>query len=551
MELVYFDADLLLNEKQVSCARNSIAAMKKRIHDTQFVLILEPPENEPAEMDEWQMKVHELINRREKLAFPTMKSILAEQKQKEVLSKTEDNDEALFNESKLNGSQEQLWERMKRKELKKRLGTDCKGFGADPKGEILRTVENYSGSNNSTCDSSRTLVKKSHIKGPFAITSSVPSWISPGQYDKTDAYTSRAEKNKSYQTAFKVTSRDARTPTAPSRGSTSEIGFRSQHKDLISDCYPGKSDKHFLQNTFSSLCDSNSNYDLRNMSNDGSSEFVLDPEGAAIRRNKRNIRLNDRKSDVRNDSGSGSSIKLNTLVTAMNKRANRKKHKIKDYSLGALDSLGASLESFSREDSMEEAFIPEEDIITRNDRQIGSKSVLGLPRKNGRANDDGFRRSSVNSVKKLNDDTGSIGRNSLSSVKLQPGLLSPQPRNISPLHDHSILPEVKINYSFLRKNDEQDPKGGYKAVSKHKSSSSRGPLFSRESTKTVQRVYYPMTKSLQKKPATSPLSERISSVDISSQSIDLDLDAFDSGEDTMSASRLLAQSPLEQIYDPY
>jgi hypothetical protein len=544
MELVYFDADLSLNDKQVSCARNSIAKMKKRIHDTQFILILEPPENEPAEMEEWQIKVHELINRKEKLEFPTMKMILAEQKEKEVLPTTEDNEDALLNEMKLSGSQEQLWERMKRKELKKRLGTDCKGFGADPKGEVLRIIDNYTGSD-TTCGTSRTLVRKSHIKGPFAITSSVPSWISPGQYDKTDAYTSRAEKNKSYQTAFKVIPRDKQIISDPLRGSTSETYFRSQHRDLKS-----RNEKSFLHNTVgngnSYIDDSKSYFESHKMSNETPSEFVLDPEEAAIRKNKRNVRLNDRKTDVRNNGGFDSSTKLNTLVAAINKRANRKKHKIKDYSLGALSSL----ESFNREDCMDEAFIPEDDFIPRNDQPIGNKSILGLPKKNLRANDDTFSvgRNSVCSVKKPNDDAASIGRNSLSAVKLQPGLLSPQPRNVSS-SDHSILRKEKKKYSFLRKNDKQDKEGGYKSVIS-KSSSSRGPLFSRESTKVVQRVYFPMPKPLHNKPSTSPLPERIKQVDLSSQSIDFDLDAFDLGEDTVSASRLISQSPLRADLRP-
>ncbi len=78
MEPIPLDSSLLLNEKQIAASRSSVARVKKRLHDTELTLILEPPKNERAEREEWRLKVTELIERKEQLPFPKLEEIEAQ-----------------------------------------------------------------------------------------------------------------------------------------------------------------------------------------------------------------------------------------------------------------------------------------------------------------------------------------------------------------------------------------------------------------------------------------------------------------------------------------
>ena len=356
MELIHFDADLIFNERQVSCARESFSILKKRLHDAQLTLILEPPENEPSEMDDWKAKVHELINRREKLNFPSLRAILEEQREEaDTVS-----DKLLgckvrvaplnrLKSQASNCTQEQVWEKMKRIELNKRLGTDCKAFGARTEGEILRTIENCT-SSNSMHPTSRTLRRKSKISGPFTSTSPVPSWIGPGHYDKTEE-TIRLEAISALRSTCQKTVPREKSLSADPISSKNISRSRRGDEGRICDQPRDQKDKCAL--SLQRVDDKGDGRDIPSVSDIGRSP--QQPSDSI--RNLNNIRTHDRRgvkyrskgNDRNDDRRNGMSSNLVSLVAALSKHVGAQSE-MKDYTYGALSSL----QSYSDNDLSEQ-----------------------------------------------------------------------------------------------------------------------------------------------------------------------------------------------------
>lgn len=366
MELIQFDADLTLNERQVSCARESFLILKKRLHDAQLTLILEPPENEPSEMDDWKAKVHELINRREKLNFPSLRSILDEQREEaDTISDKLSGCKvrvAPLNRQKSQASnctQEQVWEKMKRIELNKRLGTDCKAFGARTEGEILRTIENCT-SSNSMHPTFRTLRRKSKISGPFTSTSPVPSWIGPGHYYKSEATTRIEATDNSHSTsqmAFKTVPREKGLSADSIRDSISSRnvshsrrgnGGRTcdQPKDETSPCATHRKNLNGGQTNLTASDIGRSPHQ--------SSDPMISLNNARIC-DRRGVKQRSKRDDRNDDRRNGMCSNLSSLVAALSKHVGSQSE-LKDYTYGALSSLQPNSEyDFSGQD----AFAPQ------------------------------------------------------------------------------------------------------------------------------------------------------------------------------------------------
>ena len=347
MELIHFDADLIFNERQVSCARESFSILKKRLHDAQLTLILEPPENEPSEMDDWKAKVHELINRREKLNFPSLRDVLEEQREEaDTVS-----DKMLGCKVRVaplsrqkSQTQEQVWEKMKRIELNKRLGTDCKAFGARTEGEILRTIENCT-SSNSMHPTSRTLRRKSKISGPFTSTSPVPPWIGPGHYEKTEEMIRIEASAASRPNIQKIVPREKRFPVDSNCGSArSRIISRSRRGDDVRNCDQPQDQKDKCSLSIKKTNDKGDGRDVPDVPDIGKS-----PQSNIRSHDRRGIKYLNKGNDHSDDRRNGMCSNLSSLVAALTKHVGTQSE-MKDYTYGALSSL----QSYSENDLTEQ-----------------------------------------------------------------------------------------------------------------------------------------------------------------------------------------------------
>ena len=205
------DASLILNEQQIAAARSSVKRVKKRLHDTELTLILEPPKNELAEREEWRLKVTELIERKEKLPFPSLKEISHDLEQTEKVQRAEQQrvaqEELKRRKPRPVLTDEEKLEQVKRIELKRRIDPNCKFFGPSEEGVPLRTIDHYSGCN-TIYAGRRTLVRRNPKVEVFASTmSSLPPWFGPGYYKDADPALFSSLKETSYQVWVKAQER--------------------------------------------------------------------------------------------------------------------------------------------------------------------------------------------------------------------------------------------------------------------------------------------------------------------------------------------------------
>ena len=498
MELVHFDADLLLNERQVACTRKSISQMKKKLHDTQLTLILQPTENDLAEMDIWNAKVNELINRREKLDFPSLQNILSENEEAStapipILKPASETSSPLldgqFCGRQSSVMQEKMWEKMKRIELRKRLGTD-QAFGANTAGEILRTIDNYQGYN-SRNPISRILVRKHHRPGPFDNMSSVPASIGPGQYEKSGPHLCKSGGNIGYQMAFKACPRDKIITATGLRFTSLRRNLASRHNDSDNNYFLRGTDKKFYQNVMQGF--SNPKY-VTSCSSESAAHFVVDRElydQQALHQsaNFQNCSHPDRIGSF----GLKVSGKLNTFAgKPTGVIIPEHSELLRDYTLGALSSLRHNSQSNSQSKD-------ESEICRRH-----NNNMCGNNRLQGRRNstEQGYRlchngADAGKDQSKCKDGEGRSG-----SVPFLIPFIHQQkvalPIQAKTLHLESVeltrqpsSPEdSSCNYSKNNENEILIPRGNIKP----KSSISRGPLFSRKNTKIVKRIYFPLKR---------------------------------------------------------
>ena len=199
MEPISLDSFLLLNAKQIAASRTSVARVKKRLHDTELTLILEPPKNELAEREEWRLKVTELIERKDKLPFPSLKEIEDQKDDEDRKLVQSRQEESKRRKHKVKLSDEEKLEQVKRIELKRRIDPNCKFFGPSEEGVPLRTVDNYTGCN-SIYEGSRTLVRRNpKVEVLSSVSSSLPPWFGPGYYQNADPALFSQLKETSYQ----------------------------------------------------------------------------------------------------------------------------------------------------------------------------------------------------------------------------------------------------------------------------------------------------------------------------------------------------------------
>ena len=498
MELVHFDADLLLNERQVACTRKSISQMKKKLHDTQLTLILQPTENDLAEMDIWNAKVNELINRREKLDFPSMQNILSENEEgstapwpilKPACESSSPLLDGQFCDRQSSVMQEKIWEKMKRIELRKRLGTD-QAFGANTEGEILRTIDNYQGCH-SRNPISRILVRKHHRPGPFDNVSSVPASIGPGQYEKSGPHLCKSGGNIGYQMAFKACPRDKIITATGLRFTALRRNLASRHNDSDKNYFLRGTDKKFHQNVMQGFA--NPEY-VSSCLSESAAHFVVDRELYDQQALHQSANFeNCSHPDLIGSFGLKVSKKLN-FVTGRPTGVIIPEHSElpRDYTLGALSSLRHNSQSNSQSKDVNESCRRHSNNMCGNDRLQGRRNSTEQGNRLFHNGADAGKDQS-----KCKDGEGRSG-----SVPFLIPFVHQQkvalPIQAKTLHLESVeltrQPSSPEDSSFdYSRNNEKEiliPRSNIKP----KSSISRGPLFSRKNTKIVKRIYFPLKR---------------------------------------------------------
>ena len=499
MELIHFDADLLLNERQVASTRKSISHMKKKLHDTQLTLILQPTENDPAEMDIWNAKVNELINRRAILDFPSLQNVLSENEEVSTAPSSIQRPPCESSSLLLKGQfcgrqssvmQEQMWEKMKRVELRKRLGTD-QAFGANAEGEVLRTIDNYQGYNG-TNPTSRILVRKHHRPGPFDNVSSVPASIGPGQYEKSGPRLCKPGGDIGYQIAFKACPRDKTITANGLRYTAMRRNLASRHDDSDSNYFLRQTDKNFYRNVMQGFANSEGATSCFSESvgrNDFfAPHFVVDRERYDQQALHQSANLQDCSELVLTENSKlKASGKLNNAAGGLTKVMDQKHSEFpRDYTLGALSSLRHNSLTDSQSKDFSRSSRRQSNNISENDNLQGRRSSTGQGNR--------FCNKGVdagNDQSKCKDGEGRSGSipSLIPFIHQQKVTVISQPKAV---HQESIgltrqpSSSEEVSYSFFKNNEKQ--------IVIAKNNISRGPLFSRKNTKIVKRIYFPLKR---------------------------------------------------------
>jgi hypothetical protein len=141
---VSLEMELDFHERLLHTVGKSIASTKKRLHDAELVLNLRPPDHEAAEIEEWNAKVAQLIDRRGPLEFPTLYKVRKEYESKALIKSIRTGRQKIESDEKFN-------QRMNRKlareaeMIKKKILSNTASFGKKVTGDPIRTIEGYKG----------------------------------------------------------------------------------------------------------------------------------------------------------------------------------------------------------------------------------------------------------------------------------------------------------------------------------------------------------------------------------------------------------------------
>lgn len=142
---VSLEMELDYHERLLQTVGKSIQQTKKRLHDAELILNLRPPDHEPAEIQEWNSKVAQLIDRRPPLDFPTLYKVRKEYESKALIKSIRTGRQKIESDEKFN----QRMNRILAKEaemIKKKVLSESAAFGKKVVGESIKTIDNYKGS---------------------------------------------------------------------------------------------------------------------------------------------------------------------------------------------------------------------------------------------------------------------------------------------------------------------------------------------------------------------------------------------------------------------
>lgn len=131
------------HEKLLHTVGKKIKSTRTKLHETELLLNLQPPDDEPENYKKWQDKVHTALSTHEEFQFPSLNKMQQEfvhhklMRQQSRIRKYGTDDEM---NQRANAILAKQTENMKKKVLEGRGK-----FGSSIKGEVLRVVPNYRG----------------------------------------------------------------------------------------------------------------------------------------------------------------------------------------------------------------------------------------------------------------------------------------------------------------------------------------------------------------------------------------------------------------------
>lgn len=157
-----------------------IAQTKKRLYDAELLLNLEPPPDEKQLVKQWTVVVNDVLTKKTQMQFPNLRRMKRQHELQQQLEAETQNLKRASSKQKLIRQESEIMEKQAQNLRNMVLHKEGK-FGGSLKGEPLRTIQNYNGSN-SIYVGTRTLIRKEGNAFGNANTS-LPPWFGPGYYD--------------------------------------------------------------------------------------------------------------------------------------------------------------------------------------------------------------------------------------------------------------------------------------------------------------------------------------------------------------------------------
>jgi hypothetical protein len=146
---VSLEMELDFHERLLHTVGKNIAQTKKRLHDAELILNLRPPDHEIAETQEWNVKVSQLIDRRDPLQFPTLYKVRKEYESKALIKSIRSGRQRIESDEKFNQRMNRILAR-EAELIKKKVLSNSASFGKKLTGEPIRTIDDYKGANRSS-----------------------------------------------------------------------------------------------------------------------------------------------------------------------------------------------------------------------------------------------------------------------------------------------------------------------------------------------------------------------------------------------------------------
>lgn len=141
---VSLEMELDFHERLLHTVGKSIASTKKRLHDAELVLNLRPSDNDTSEMEEWNTKVAQLIDRRGPLQFPTLYQVRKEYESKALIKSIRTGRQKIESDEKFNQRMSRELAR-EAEMIKKKILSNSAAFGKKTTGDPIRTIDGYKG----------------------------------------------------------------------------------------------------------------------------------------------------------------------------------------------------------------------------------------------------------------------------------------------------------------------------------------------------------------------------------------------------------------------
>ena len=178
---------LEMYEAMLTSTGAAISRLKKRLKDTNMAFQLKPPEDEKFETLQWEQKINNIVNFKEKYDFPSVMEIkrARAKRQQGIAEKNAEKDRIEEDRKAMHAA---LAKEANQKLAVLRLGKNfgkANTFGGPGEGEPIKTIERYDGAN-CVYKGERTLIRKDGRFTKQVGASEIPPWIGPQYYSNLD-----------------------------------------------------------------------------------------------------------------------------------------------------------------------------------------------------------------------------------------------------------------------------------------------------------------------------------------------------------------------------